>query len=182
MQQVVIDKRRGYVIQCYFGNGKGKTTAAIGSVIRCVGGGQKAVFVGFLKDKDYAEFKVLGKIPGVDLMFSDEHYNLFDNKKAEFTPKFKKAYTELLFEKACKVIGSYQLMVLDEVLDALEFGYIAENDFINLLEECNGKTEIILTGHELTENVKKLCSYVSEVRGIVHPYAIGVASRKGIEY
>ena len=170
------------MIQCYYGNGKGKTTSAIGSVIRCVGCGQKVLFVGFLKDIDSAEFKVLESLESVDLLFSDEHYNLFDNYKPELTPKFKKAYTTLLFGETKTIAGDYQMIVLDEILDAVEFGYIEKRDFIKLLGEWNFGGEVILTGHKLPDDILRLCSYVSEVREVIHPYTKGISSRKGIEF
>ena len=170
------------MVQCYFGNGKGKTTAAIGAVIRSIGCGQKALYAGFLKNNDSAEFKVLAVLENIDMLFSDEHYNLYDNEKPEFSPKFTKAYTKLLFDETAKIKGNYQMIVLDEILDAIEFGYIAKNNFINLLNEWKQSTEIILTGHELPEEIAKVCDYISEVREINHPYNSGNPSRKGIEY
>ena len=154
------------MIQTYFGNGKGKTTATIGAVIRCVGSGQKALYVGFLKNNDSAEFRVLETLKNIDMLFSDKHYNLYDNEMSELTPKFIKAYTSLLFEETAKVRTNYQMIVLDEILDAVEFGYIDENDFINLLNEWKESAEIILTGHKLPEKISKICDYISEVKEI----------------
>lgn len=170
------------MIQTYFGNGKGKTTAAIGAVIRCIGCGQKALYVGFLKNNYSAEFKVLETLENIDVLFSDEHYNLFDNEKPELAPKFTRAYTNLLFEEITKIKDSCQMLVLDEILDAVEFGYIDEDELLALLINLKTDWEIILTGHRLTHKIKQVSDYISEIKEIKHPYKKGVPPRKGIEY
>ncbi|MBE7026076.1 MAG: cob(I)yrinic acid a,c-diamide adenosyltransferase [Ruminococcaceae bacterium] len=170
------------MIQAYFGNGKGKTTAAIGAVIRCVGCGQKALYVGFLKNNDSAEFKVLDTLENIDMLFSNEKYNLYDNEKPELTPKIIKAYTKLLFDETARIITGYQMIVLDEILDAIQFGYVDEDEFIKVVNEWKNRVEIILTGHALTEKIKDISDYISEIKNTKHPYADGVLARKGIEY
>lgn len=170
------------MIQSYFGNGKGKTTATIGAAIRCIGCGQKVLFVVFLKNNDSAEFKVMDALENIDILFSNEHYELYDNEKPELTPKFKDAYTKLLFKETAKISKAYQMIVLDEVLDAARFGYIDEKAFINLLNEWKQNTEIILTGHSLPEGIADVSDYISEIKEINHPYNLGTPSRKGIEY
>ena len=170
------------MIQSYFGNGKGKTTAAIGAAIRCIGCDQKVLYVEFLKNNDSAEFKVMDTLENIDILFSNEHYELYDNEKSELTPKFTDAYTKLLFEETAKISKDYQMIVLDEILDAVEFGYIEEKAFIELLNEWKQKTEIILTGHKLPESIADVSDYISEIREINHPYNLGAPSRKGIEY
>ena len=170
------------MVQCYFGNGKGKTTAAIGAVIRCVGCGKKALYVGFLKNNNSAEYKVFEAVENIDMLFSDEYYNLFDNKKNELTDKFIKAYSKLLLDETEKRRCNCRMIVLDEILDAVEFGYIDEKEFIKLLNEWKDSVEIILTGHKLSEKIAEVCDYISEVREIKHPYNSGTLPRKGIEY
>lgn len=180
--QAVTDEWRRDMIQCYFGNGKGKTTAAIGAIIRCIGCHKQALYVGFLKNNDSGEWNVLDALTNVDLLFSHEHYHLYDNKRSEHIPKFKKAYTELLFEETKKRLDSYHMIVLDEILDAVDFGYIEEKELIKLLNTWRQHTEIVLTGHQLPANIAKVCDYISEIKEICHPYRLGTPSRKGIEY
>ena len=182
MLQAETDVRRIEMIQTYFGNGKGKTTAAVGSAVRCAGCRNKVLFVQFLKNNDSAEFKVLEKIECIDVLCSDEHYELYDNRNKERTPVLVKAYNKLLFEDAKNKSSSYQMIVLDEILDAVEYGYVDENNLLELLAEIKAHSEIILTGHTLTEGIADVSDYISEIKEISHPYTKGVSPREGIEF
>lgn len=170
------------MIQTYFGNGKGKTTAAVGSAVRCAGCGNKVLFVQFLKNNDSAEIKVLEKINVIDVLCSDEHYELYDNLNKDRTPALTKAYNKLLFEDAKSKADSYQMIILDEILDAIEYGYIDENNLLELLAEIKVHSEIILTGHTLTEKIADVSDYISEIKEISHPYTKGASPREGIEF
>ena len=177
------NKSGDYVmIQAYFGNGKGKTTAAVGSAVRCAGCGNKVLFVQFLKNNDSAEFKVLEKTGVIDVLCSDEHYELYDNLNKDRTPALVKAYNKLLFEDTKNKSASYQMIVLDEILDAVEYGYINEDALLELLSELKVQSEIILTGHNLTERIADVSDYISEIKEISHPYTKGVSPREGIEF
>ena len=170
------------MIQTYFGNGKGKTTAAVGLAVRCAGCGNKVLFVQFLKNNDSAEFNVLSEIEVIDVLCSDERYELFDNRNKDRTPALAKAYSKLLFEDAKSKAVSYQMIVLDEILDAVEYGYINEDALLELLSELKAQSEIILTGHNLTERIADVSDYISEIKEIRHPYTKGVLPREGIEF
>ena len=170
------------MIQTYFGNGKGKTTAAVGSAVRCAGCCNKVLFVQFLKNNDSAEFSILSKIKDIDVLCSDEHYELYDNRNKDRTPALTKAYTKLLFEDTKNKSDTYQMIILDEILDAVEYGYICEDDLLELLAEIKPHSEIILTGHTLTEGIADVSDYVSEIKEISHPYTKGVSPREGIEF
>ncbi len=170
------------MIQTYFGNGKGKTSAAVGSAIRCAGTGNQVLFVEFLKNNDSAEFNIFKKIDNIDILYSDTPYHLYDNFKKEQTELFTKAYNKLLFSDAMKSISTYQMIILDEILDAVVFGYIKEDALLDLLSKLKDRMEIILTGHQLPEKIEAISDYISEVKAIRHPYQKGISSRKGIEF
>ena len=74
------------------------------------------------------------------------------------------------------------MIVLDEILDAIDFGYVDENDFISWLNTIKYNCEIILTGHNLTEKIAEISDYISEIKEIKHPYTKGALPRKGIEF
>ena len=170
------------MIQTYFGNGKGKTTAAVGSAVRCAGCRNKVLFVQFLKNNDSAEFSILSKIKDIDVLCSDEHYELYDNRNKDRTPALTKAYTKLLFEDTKNKADNYQMIILDEILDAVEYSYISEDNLLELLAALKAHSEIILTGHNLTEKIADVSDYISEIKEISHPYTKGVSPREGIEF
>lgn len=170
------------MIQTYFGNGKGKITAAVGSAVRCAGCRNKVLFVQFLKNNDSAEFKVLEKIECIDVLCSDKHYELYDNRNKDRTPALVKAYNKLLFDDTKNKSASYQMIVLDEILDAVEYDYIDENNLLELLTEIKAHSEIILTRHTLTERIADISDYISKIKEINHPYTKGVSPREGIEF
>ena len=74
------------------------------------------------------------------------------------------------------------MIILDEILDAVEYGYIGEDNLLELLEELKAHSEIILTGHSLTEGIADVSDYISEIKEISHPYTKGVSPREGIEF
>ena len=91
------------------------------------------------------------------------------------------AYNKLLFEEVKGKLNCCKMLVLDEVLDAVSLGYIAEDKLLEFLTSlCD--TEVILTGHSISEKIKDICDYVSEIKEIKHPYSKGALPRKGIEF
>ena len=170
------------MIQTYFGNGKGKTTAAIGSAIRCAGCKNSVLFVQFLKNNDSAEFKILKTINNIDLLYSDVSYNLYDNLNQKRKSILTKAYSTLLFDEVLKSAKKYKMIILDEILDSIAFEYIDENKFLRLLAELKNDCEIILTGHTLSKKIANISDYISEIKEISHPYTKGISPREGIEF
>ena len=170
------------MIQTYFGNGKGKTTSAIGSAIRCAGCENRVLYVQLLKNNDSAEFKILETIENIDVLFSKEHYSLYDNLNKERDKSFTIAYRKLVFEDVAEISKNYQMIIFDEILDAVDFGYIDENELVKFISSLGAQTEIILTGHKISKKIVGISDYVSEIKEIKHPYNKGVTSRKGIEY
>jgi len=170
------------MIQVYYGNGKGKTTSAVGSAVRFAGCGNKVLFVQFLKNNNSGEFVVLKEIKGIDILFSQGQYNLYDNFKKERASEFSEAYSKLLFEDVRNAARDYQMIILDEILDTVEYGYVNEEKLVNLLTEMKSAVEIILTGHRISEQINNISDYVSEILEIKHPYKSGILPRKGIEF
>ena len=170
------------MIQTYFGNGKGKTTASVGAAVRYAGSGKQVLFVQFLKNHDSSELKVLESIQGVRVLSSKEPYHLFDNLKEERTARLALAYQTLLLEEIPQYMVECQMLVLDEVLDAVSFGYIEESQLFNFLSELRADKEIVLTGHRLIETIAGISDYISEIKAVSHPYTKGVLPREGIEF
>lgn len=170
------------MIQSYFGNGKGKTTAAIGAAIRFAGSGKKVLFVQFLKNNASSECNVLETVSKIDCLHSDVQYKLYDNQNQARTPILSQAYSQLLFQDVRGKADRYQMIILDEILDAVAFGYIDEASFLKLLDELKVHSELILTGHQLSKNIANVSDYISEIKAISHPYTGRTAPREGIEF
>ena len=170
------------MIQSYYGNGKGKTTTAVGCAIRSLGSGQRVLFVQLLKNNESSEFSILNDLDNLDILKPDERYELFDNLKKERTELLSETYNKLLFEDLTKNNERYQMIILDEIFDIIEFEYVSEDMLLELVNLLKEHSEIILTGHILPDKIALVSDYISEIREINHPYKKGVPSRKGIEY
>ena len=170
------------MIQCYFGNGKGKTTASVGAAIRYAGCKKQVLYVSFLKDGTSSELNILKAIPGIDVQIPPVSYRLFDNRNPEKNRKFTEAYTRFFCEEIDGIFSRYDMIVLDEILDVVAFGYIEEETFLNQLKSWSKTTEIVLTGHKISPKISEICDYISEITSSKHPYEKGIAPRFGIEY
>ncbi len=170
------------MIQCYFGNGKGKTTASVGAAIRYLGCGKRVLFASFLKDGTSSELVVLQSLSDVTIKMPPVSYRLFDNRNPKKHEEFSQAYTQFLCENLNEISSRFDMIVLDEILDVIAFGYIKEELFLPIVRAWSKTAEIVLTGHKLSSNVAEICDYISEIRSWKHPYERGISSRKGIEY
>lgn len=166
-------------IHVYCGNGKGKTTAAVGQAIRACGAGFHCEIYQFLKNGQSSEVSLLKKnhIP----VFSAE---TFDTFIWNMTPKQKTLFFSAqyqLFLQARQSIGAAtDLIVLDEILDACDLGILSHRELSDTLSK-NSHSEIILTGRDGSFFLKQ-ADYYTEMREIKHPYHCGAKARKGIEY
>lgn len=171
------------LIQVYTGDGKGKTTSAVGLVTRAVAHGLKICFVSFYKDPskyNYGEFKSLKKL-GVDIYtFAKTHPYFSKNISIEKV----KAETQkgLRFVLGLFKENKYDIIVLDEILIGLRDKFISENELIDLINKKPEKIELVLTGRGATKALIAKADLVSEIKKIKHPYDKGIQRRKGIEY
>ena len=165
----------------YNGNGKGKTSAAIGLCIRFIGTGRKAIFAQFLKGQESSERAVLSSL-GVKVV-NPEQPTKFVRDMDEGELSFcQKAQKNCLAEISVLIkSGEYRLLILDEILDAIELNLIDEKDIIDLINTSEN-LEIVLTGRNAAEQLVALADYISEIKAIRHPYEKGILARKGIEY
>jgi len=177
MSLEVNDTTRGQV-QVYTGNGKGKTTAAMGLALRAVGAG-KRVYVGqFVKDMAYSETKVAKDLPG----FHIEQLGIGCFIACDPTERDRQVALEAL--SRCEVVlkeGLYDVVVLDEVHIALYYKLIDERDLIAILETRAAHVEVVLTGRYAPDSIIEYADLVTEMVEIKHYYTKGILSRKGID-
>ena len=169
---------QGY-IHVYTGNGKGKTTAALGVIMRQIGAGNKIFLGQFLKKGNYSEIELLKLFPEQATV---EQYGLgrfVKGKPSEEDIKAaKEGFTRL---KDILKRGEYNLVVIDEGVIALHFNIVTESDIINLCDIKADHVELIITGRGTTKALIERADLVTEMVEIKHYYKEGVMARKGIE-
>lgn len=167
-------------IQVYTGNGKGKTTAAIGLSIRAVGAGKKVFFAQFVKGKPYSEITVLQKLsPTITL----KQYGLGCFIEKEPTKAdIESAQKGLQEIKKFIQAASYDVIVLDEANIALFFNLFSVKDLIKIVQSKPPETEIIITGRYAPEEIIAIADLVTEMKEVKHYYNSGIEARKGIEF
>ena len=170
------------LVHLYFGDGKGKTTAAIGLGVRACGRGKKILLVQFLKGDDSGEI--------LALKCNDAFKILKDKPIKKFIPYMSeeekaKAYIcqKRLFKSVAEEIHnkSFDLMILDEIVDVVNLEIISFGDLKDLLSNKPLNLEVVMTGHNPKDEFFELCDYVTEIKKIKHPYDQGVQGRIGIE-
>lgn len=191
---------KGY-IQVYTGDGKGKTTAAIGLAIRALGAGKKVLFLQFMKDQIYSEHKLLPAVsPGITLKTFGKPF--FVARAGEMDPATREKwakkvvifepgqppaeYVELIrkglgeAEEALRS-GSYDLVVLDEINVAMHYELVSVPEVLRILELRDEKVEVVLTGRNAPPEIIAAGDLVTEMREVKHYYTQGVLARPGIE-
>ncbi len=167
-------------VQIYTGNGKGKTTAALGAALRAVGHGKRVVMIQFLKGRLYGELAAVDRIEGLTI----EQYG-----RDEFVdPKNPASVDVELAQKGWARVHEMvsdeklDMLILDEVNVAVSFGLIPLPEVIELLKNKPPRLELILTGRYAPDELIELADTVTEMREVRHHYQKGIRARKGIEY
>ncbi len=170
-------------IHIYCGDGKGKTTAAVGSAVRAAGRGKNVLMTRFLKTEDSGEVPVLRAIPGITVRPCVKTFGFYSQMTREQRREAARYFSEL-FETTWELAagGSYDLLILDEIMAACQFGFVQEERLLTCLAERPEGLEVILTGRNPSERLLKTADYVSEICKRQHPFDKGIAAREGIEY
>lgn len=166
-------------IHFYYGDGKGKTTSAMGLALRALGRGLPVTIVQFLKDGTSGECLGLQKLGARILAGKAAPGFVFSMTNAQ--KEATRALHDANLETARKNVGIKGMLVLDEAGDALSLGLLSEESLISLLEG-RGATEIVLTGHTPVECLVSRADYLTEMKALRHPYTTGLPAREGIEY
>lgn len=171
----------GY-IHIYCGNGKGKTTTAMGLCTRAAGYGYKVLIYQFMKNNSTNERKILEQIPNITFVDGMEKEK-FSFQMTQEEKKQRKEFYETQFSKVTKKAKEeqYQVLFLDELLYTIRAGLFDEEILIEYLKQKPENLEVILTGQNPGEKIIELADYVSEIKKIKHPFDNGMAARDGIE-
>lgn len=170
------------LIHIYCGDGKGKTTAAIGLAIRAAGAGMKVLIYQFMKSNTSSERSILEQIPdilvkkGMEIeKFSSQ---MTEPEKEERRIFYKESLIDCMDQAGQQKIG---LLVLDEILYTIRAGLLLEEDLLDCLKNKPAELEVVLTGRDPGEKLRKMADYISVISKEKHPFDQGIPARIGIE-
>ncbi|HHX44666.1 MAG TPA: cob(I)yrinic acid a,c-diamide adenosyltransferase [Chloroflexi bacterium] len=183
MPNVAADDRQGTalgLVQVYTGDGKGKTTAALGLAVRAAGHGYRTYIGQFMKGQVYGELR------GIDLLapyVTVEQYGAPTFLRREDVRDRDRAMARAGLQRVREVLtaGRYQIVVLDEILMALLFGLLALDEVLDLIATRPAGVELVLTGRRAPQAIIDVADLVTEMVEVKHPYQQGIPARKGIE-
>lgn len=170
------------LVHVYYGDGKGKTTAAFGLAFRCAGRGKRVVIAQFLKSGESGEVRAAERFPEITLVrgvpVRKFTFQMDDAEKAQ-TAKDCAA----LFRDAAGLARDQgaRLLVLDEAIDA-SYGFLPMDELTAFLDDKPEELEVVITGHSLPEALAARADYISHVAKEKHPYDQGVMARPDIEF
>lgn len=167
------------MIHIYCGDGKGKTTAAIGLAVRMAGYNKKVLFMQFLKGSYTGELEILQKCENITVMRCDKNYGFFRSMTDSDKENIIKCHNENL-EYVLKNIDSFDMIVLDEIFAAYNYDLADREKVKGIVEKYKG--ELVMTGRDPQEWFVGRADYVSEIKKIKHPYDRGITAREGIEF
>lgn len=171
------------MIQIYTGDGKGKTTAAIGQGIRAAGNGFKVIMVQFLKSGETGELNIIRNIDNFEIKrFEREKgftWELNEEELDELRGEIKTAYNYIK-----KVVKNNEcnMLIIDEIMAVLKNKFLSEEEVLELLNMSNEEMEIVLTGRDVPQVLVERADLVTEMKLIKHYYNKGIPARKGIEF
>lgn len=168
-------------IHIYYGYGKGKTTAAVGQLVRAAGNGLQVLMFQFMKDNSSSERAILEQIPNVTCLPGREPVKFYDQMNGPERVDLKK-YNNKALDEIIKFCGSFDVLLLDEALCAVQLDVLSEDKLVSFLEHKPRGLEVILTGHTVSDRVRNMANYVTEMKKVKHPYDEGLTARAGIEF
>ncbi|MGL4799817.1 MAG: cob(I)yrinic acid a,c-diamide adenosyltransferase [Cellulosilyticaceae bacterium] len=170
--------------QVYCGNGKGKTTAAIGLGIRALGNNMKVIMIQFLKHGHTGECKMLKTLEPAFKVFHFEKergftWALNEEEKSELKQEINMA---VKFAKKVMDTGECDVLILDELLAAVETEFVSLQSLEELIQAKPEAMELVLTGRVLPPSIEADVDYISYIEAVKHPMEKGIEARAGIEY
>ena len=174
---------KGLVI-VYTGNGKGKTTAALGMALRAIGYDHKVCMLQFIKGSwHYGEMDSSNKLePNFELIAVGKGFVgiLDDNSPREEHEKYAAEAVRICREKIFS--EKYDVIILDEVNYAITLGLIDVQEIIKIIKEKPSELDLVLTGRDVKEEIVELADLVTEMKEIKHPFKSGIKAKKGIDF
>lgn len=172
-------RKKGLII-VNTGNGKGKTTAALGVALRACGYGMKVIMLQFFKGKwKYGELRSAPKLETFEICPMGQGFT-WESKDIEVDKAMVRAAWQAAKEKILS--GGYDLVVLDEINYALSYEFLPVEDVVEFLKNKPPMLHVILTGRDAKPGIVEIADLVTEMREIKHPFQQGIVAQKGIEF
>ena len=168
------------LIHLYCGDGKGKTTAAVGLAVRASGAGKQVVFTQFFKDGSSSEVESI-KLLGIRTFHAQTVKGFYHAMNEQQRQQARQDYTAL-FRQVTDAAKDAGLLILDEIVSACNRGVVPEGLVVDFLQNKPSALEVVLTGRDPSPALVELADYITEMRKLRHPYDRGTAARKGVEY
>ena len=168
---------KGYV-QVYTGDGKGKTTAALGLALRAAGAGLNVYIAQFVKGMKYSELSMISKLQNISLKQYGRDCFIYQEPDDE---DIKVARDGLKEAKEKMLSGEYQMIVLDEANIATYYNLFSVDDLLDFVREKPAEVELVITGRRADPRIIEAADLVTEMKEIKHYYQDGVEAREGIE-
>ena len=176
----VSKKKKGLVL-IFTGDGKGKTTAALGTAMRCAGNRMKVFMVQFIKGNwKCGELAAAGRLsPFLEIRPMGKGFTWESGSREENIALARDAWA-----LGCRKMrsGIYDLVIFDEILYAIDYGFLEMNEVILALKQKPEKTHVLLTGRNAARAMIDAADLVTEMREIKHPFLDGIAAQRGIEF
>lgn len=169
------------LIHLYCGDGKGKTSAAVGLAVRASGAGKQVVFTQFFKDGSSSEIESLKRLPGIRTIHANTVKGFYHAMTPEQREQAREDYTAL-FRQVTDAARDADLLILDEIVSACNRGVVPETLVTDFLRCKPQQLEVVLTGRDPSPGLTELADYITEMRKLRHPFDRGLPARKGIEF
>lgn len=169
------------MLQVYTGDGKGKTTAAFGLALRAAGHGWRVLIIQYMKgDPGYGEVRAARHVPGIEIrQFGLATFVQKGNPRPE---DLEQARVGVQAAREAIAGGSYQMVILDELNVAVDYGLVPIAEVLALADGCPAGVELVVTGRGARRELLERADLVSEVRCIRHPFERGIVNRVGIDH
>ncbi len=168
-------------IHIYYGYGRGKTTSAVGQIIRAAGCGLNILMFQFLKNRETNELRILEQIPNITYLPGRVSKKFVSQMNKDEKAELKHYNTKAL-DEIVKFCSPFDILFMDEILDAVALGVLSEDKLLSFLQHKPYGLEIIMTGHDISERMLDIADYATQMNKVKHPFDDGKIAREGIEY
>lgn len=177
------DKMERGLLHIYCGDGKGKTTAAIGLAVRAAGCNRKILFARFLKTENSGELRILDQISEIKVIHLPKNFGFYKNLNEEERIEMRGMYQDVwnLIREEIQT-GEYKMLVMDEFMAAYRYELVNKSEALEFLKGRPLDLEVVLTGRDPEMELLDIADYVSEIQKVKHPFDKGIIAREGIEY